>query len=180
MTLIDFIPGAALARNLMVGGLVAGVCTMGAGLWGMYRHHGGVVQGRAEVQARWNAAELVRANVATKAEQAARTEELRRTAAQREAINEHERIAARSRADAAGAADAGRLFVAAARAAAGGGLRTRDPTAAGSCEAAHQAGELLADVLGRAESRLRELAQYADAASDAGSLCAASYDALTP
>ncbi|HDV8348848.1 TPA: DUF2514 family protein [Burkholderia vietnamiensis] len=107
---------------------------------------------------------------------AARAEEQRRTAAQSEIAKDanQQRTAALADAFAARAA-AGSLqqrvdqLVAAARhpAAAAGGTATGDAL------------DLLADVLGRADQRAGELAEYADRARIAGQQCERDYDALT-
>ncbi|MBR8074349.1 DUF2514 family protein [Burkholderia cenocepacia] len=107
---------------------------------------------------------------------AARAEEQRRTAAQSEIANDanQQRTAALADAFAARAA-AGSLqqrvdqLVAAAR----------HPTATAGSPAAGDALDLLADVLGRADQRAGELAEYADRARIAGQQCERDYDALT-
>jgi len=107
---------------------------------------------------------------------AARTEEQRRTAAQSEIANDanQQRTAALADAFAARAA-AGSLqqrvdrLVAAAR----------HPAATTGSPAATDALDLLADVLGRADERAGQLAEYADRARIAGQQCERDYDALT-
>ncbi|WP_261537092.1 DUF2514 domain-containing protein [Burkholderia multivorans] len=107
---------------------------------------------------------------------AERDEYQRRTAAQQEIANDanQQRTAALADAFAARAA-AGSLqqrvdqLVAAAR---------HPVTTAGS-PAAGDALDLLADVLGRADERAGELAEYADRARIAGQQCERDYDALT-
>ncbi|AIT20982.1 DUF2514 family protein [Burkholderia thailandensis] len=107
--------------------------------------------------------------------EAARAEEQRRTAAQSEIANHanHQRTAALADAFAARAA-AGSLqqrvdqLVAAAH----------HPAAAAGSPAAGDALDLLADVLGRADQRAGELAEYADRARIAGQQCERDYDAL--
>jgi len=106
---------------------------------------------------------------------AARAEEQRRTAAQSEIANDanQQRTAALADAFAARAA-AGSLqqrvdqLVAAAR----------HPAAAAGSPAAGDALDLLADVLGRADQRAGELAEYADRARIAGQQCERDYDAV--
>ncbi|MBY4725197.1 MULTISPECIES: DUF2514 family protein [Burkholderia] len=106
---------------------------------------------------------------------AARTEEQRRTAAQSEIAKDanQQRTAALADAFAARAA-AGSLqqrvdqLVAAAR----------YPAAAAGSPAAGDALDLLADVLGRADQRAGDLAEYADRARIAGQQCERDYDAL--
>ncbi|WP_321933471.1 DUF2514 family protein [Burkholderia cenocepacia] len=107
---------------------------------------------------------------------AARTEEQRRTAAQSEIANDanQQRTAALADAFAARAA-AGSLqqrvdqLIAAAR----------HPAAAARGPATGDALDLLADVLGRANQRAGDLAEYADRARIAGQQCEHDYDALT-
>ncbi|HEF4837292.1 TPA: DUF2514 family protein [Burkholderia vietnamiensis] len=106
---------------------------------------------------------------------AARAEEQRRTAAQSEIAKDanQQRTAALADAFAARAA-AGSLqqrvdqLVAAAR----------HPTAPAGGPAAGDALDLLADVLGRADQRAGDLAEYADRARIAGQQCERDYDAL--
>ncbi|MBN3744595.1 DUF2514 family protein [Burkholderia sp. Se-20373] len=107
---------------------------------------------------------------------AARAEDQRRSAAQQEIANDanQQRTAALADAFAARAA-AGSLqqrvdqLVAAAR----------HPAASAGSPAAGDALDLLADVLGRADQRAGDLAEYADRARIAGQQCERDYDALT-
>ncbi|RQT71928.1 DUF2514 family protein [Burkholderia cepacia] len=107
---------------------------------------------------------------------AARAEEQRRTAAQQEIANDanQQRTAALADAFAARAA-AGSLqqrvdqLVAAAR----------HPAASAGGPATGGALDLLANVLGRADQRAGDLAEYADRARIAGQQCERYYDALT-
>ncbi|HIC7208530.1 DUF2514 family protein [Burkholderia stabilis] len=116
------------------------------------------------------------ATAQAKAVEATRTEEQRRTAAQSEIANDanQQRTAALADAFAARAA-AGSLqqrvdqLIAAAR----------NPTASAGSPAAGDALDLLADVLGRADQRAGDLAEYADRARIAGQQCERDYDALT-
>ncbi|WP_407971478.1 DUF2514 family protein [Burkholderia pyrrocinia] len=115
------------------------------------------------------------ATAQAQAVEAARTEEQRRTAAQSEIAKDanQQRTAALADAFAARAA-AGSLqqrvdqLVAAAR----------HPAAAAGSPAAGDTLDLLADVLGRADQRAGELAEYADRARIAGQQCERDYDAL--
>ncbi|SOT39775.1 DUF2514 family protein [Burkholderia cenocepacia] len=110
-----------------------------------------------------------------KAVAAARAEEQRRTAAQSEIAKDanQQRTAALADAFAARAA-AGSLqqrvdqLIAAAR----------HPAATAGSPPASDALDLLADVLGRADQRAGELAEYADRARIAGQQCERDYDAL--
>lgn len=173
------LPGIGALRALGVGLMFSGVCSITSGLVYYVK---GKAAGRAEVQARWDAAERERANVALEAQ--ARQHQLEQEDArqQREALDEAERLATRARAGAAAAADAGRLFLAAARpsATAGSGFRAPGAAAPASCSPAADAAVLPADVLGALEQRLRDLAREADDRGVAGVLCQASYDAVTP
>ncbi|WP_175867848.1 DUF2514 family protein [Burkholderia diffusa] len=116
------------------------------------------------------------AQAQAKAVAAARAEEQRRTAAQSEIAKDanQQRTAALADAFAARAA-AGSLqqrvdqLVAAAR----------HPASSAGSPAAGDALDLLANVLGRADQRAGELAEYADRAHIAGQQCERDYDALT-
>ncbi|MBU9549947.1 DUF2514 domain-containing protein [Burkholderia multivorans] len=107
---------------------------------------------------------------------AARAEEQRRTAAQQENANHAAKERDQARADAAAAASAAdglRKQVATLI------ERARHPAATTGSAAAGDALDLLADVLGRADERAGELAEYADRARIAGQQCEADYDSLT-
>jgi len=103
-----------------------------------------------------------------------RTQEEKQRAAAQEVINAERKKAAAIAADAvAAAAQHGRLLDAA-RAAAAAARGCAAPTGtgtAGSSPAAADAGLVLADVLGRMESRGRELAELADRRGLAGETC---------
>ncbi|RQT43113.1 DUF2514 family protein [Burkholderia cepacia] len=107
---------------------------------------------------------------------AARAEEQRRTAAQSEIANDANQQRTAALADAF-----------AARAAAGSLQQRVDQLVAAARHSAATAGspatgsalDLLADVLGRADQRAGELAEYADRARIAGHQCERDYDALT-
>ena len=116
------------------------------------------------------------ASAQAKAVEAARAEEKRRTAAQQEIAEDAAKNRDQARADAAAAgsaADSLRKQVAALVAG------TRHPAVAAGSPAAGDALDLLADVLGRADQRAGELAEYADRARIAGQQCERDYDALT-
>lgn len=173
------IPGIGTLRAIGIGLMVAGACSVASGL--VY-YAKGKEAGRAEVQARWDAAERVRAQTAIAAQERQRQLEQEDARQQREALNEAERLATRARAGAVAAADAGRLFLAAARpsAPAGSGLLAPGAAAPASCSPAADSTVLPADVLGAIEQRLRDLAREADERGGPGRLCEASYDAVTP
>lgn len=106
-----------------------------------------------------------------------RIEEQRRVAAQAEIANESQRMANRRMADAVGLASAGNGLRDRVAAAIGPGISASSPA---DCKAATEANRVLADLLSKADGRLRLLAATADESHDAGSACEASYDALTP
>lgn len=108
----------------------------------------------------------------------ARLEEQRKTRAQTKianaAIQEKDRAVAAARASDV----AGRELRARATALANAARQPADAVA--SCKAAEHTAMVLADVLGRIDTRAGELAGFADAAHIAGRACEASYGALTP
>ncbi|MCU0957821.1 MAG: DUF2514 domain-containing protein [Hydrogenophaga sp.] len=156
-----WIVGAAAA------GLLVGALAGGAGAWW--------VRGQSADR---EVAEL-REEVAV-AREAAVSDALRLRQAQERAVekvqSDAERTAAAARRDAAAAADlAGRLrqhVIALAIATAA------DPPAAGPGPATGGTGLVFADVLGRAEARLRALAGYADQARISGLACERAYEAV--
>ncbi|OJA47842.1 DUF2514 family protein [Burkholderia ubonensis] len=135
---------------------------------------GGYFKGHADgVRAATAAAQKAQLAAVT----AARAEEQRRTAAQTEIAKDANKQRTAALADAfAARAAAGSLqqrvdqLVAAAR---------HPAIAAGSAPAGDPLG-VLADVLGRADQRAGELAEYADQAHIAGQQCERDYDSLTP
>lgn len=139
-------------------------------------------EGRAEVQTLWDQAEKARALVAAKAQADARTEETRRTQAQMEIANESQRMATRraAAADTLDAAAPGLRNAVAAAISSNSCRATEDSAAHPASPTARAPGVVLADVLGSAETRLRQLAEGLDASRAAGNACAAAYDALSP
>lgn len=124
-------------------------------------------------------ARLDAARAQVKAVDDARIEEQRRTAAQTEIANVATKDAETARADARAAdsvADRLRQRVAELVAA---GRNPGNPTSAGAGPATGDPLDVLADVLGRADKRAGDLAEYADAAHIAGQACERAYDALT-
>jgi hypothetical protein len=163
---------------------VASLAVVVAGIvaWGSHKDSVGYSRGTAEVQARWTAEDLKRAQVAAAAQEAARAEEQRRTAAQKEATDEADKKLARARADVVIAdAAAGRLQqrVSALLSAARGGQVPVDPTATQPGQAADDAAGVLANVLFRCVGEYRRMAAIADERGTAGEACVKSYDALT-
>jgi hypothetical protein len=142
------------------------VVAAAAGAWGGFALRA-VIADRAEAEAR----EVI----ATERETAIHTalvETKRRLDAQQEAARHATTQATQARAAAAAASDlAGRLRDEAAAAA---DRACADPAVAGGGTA-----KALADVLGEATDRLREVAAAADAAIIAGRLCEAAFDDLT-
>lgn len=108
----------------------------------------------------------------------ARREAQRRTAAQTEIANAAIQKSTAAQADARAADTARRVLLARATVLANAGRRSGDSRTAGGSQAAGDSLNLLADVLGRADARAGELAEYADAAWLAGRACERSYDAL--
>jgi len=139
----------------------------------------GYAAGLAEVQAKWDAAELVRAKTAAAAEAAERAEEQRRAAADVENRHEAQRLATRSLSDhAAAAAERQRLLDEADRTAAAGsdgGGAGRDPSATFRGAAT----EALRDVLGQCTAALVDMAREADDSRNAGLTCERAFDSLT-
>jgi hypothetical protein len=132
---------------------------LAAVLWWGYQHVKGI--GAAECQAAHDKAD--------------RAEEQRRTAALAGVANEAQRMAKRARDDARGVDAAAPGLRGAVSA------RLHVPAAASSASApAGTTGDVLADVLGAAETRLRDLAAIADQSRVAGSACERAYGALTP
>ncbi|KVP77549.1 hypothetical protein WJ92_02925 [Burkholderia ubonensis] len=116
------------------------------------------------------------ATTQVKAVEAARAEEQRRIAAQQEVAKNAAQQRDQARADAAAAASAAdglRKQVAVLVAGA------RHPATTSGSQATGDALDLLADVLGRADQRAGELAEYADRVRIAGQQCERDYDALT-
>lgn len=136
----------------------------------------------AEVKAQIATERANAAEAARKAEQEARAEENRRQAATRKVIDDAQAQAESARADAVAAgaaADSLRQRVAALVAAAHRG--TGNPAAGerSKGEPDSAALDVLAGVLGRADSAAGELATYADRLRIAGQACERQYDALT-
>lgn len=111
------------------------------------------------------------------AQEQARAEEQRRVTAQKEISDETQRMAVRARSDGRGvdAAAGGLRGAVAARLGPGAG----DSPAGPGISATGRKPDLLADVLGEAEDRLRALALEADERGVAGLGCERKYDALT-
>jgi hypothetical protein len=161
----------AALRNLLLvaSALLMAVCVG----WGVHSYNEWIREG---VRAEWRAA--------VAAEQLVQNREtLRRLERQKDADDAHAADLDRALADAASLRAAGdglreqlAAFVAARRGA--GGDRTAAGPGTGVPGGA--ALDLLADLLGRADSAAGELALYADRLHAAGALCERRYDALTP
>ena len=160
----------------------AAVAALAVVAYGAARYRAGDKAGADRVTSDWNAERAAAAARAASASEAARVEEQRRAAAQKEIVDAHEARARRARADAdaAGAAAARLRDRVAALVAASGHPAAGDPSAAAASAPAGDATELLADVLGRCVSRVRELAAVADERGAAGAACERAYDALNP
>lgn len=147
--------------------LLAFAGVLGGCAWIVHAHDNRV---RAAQEAAYAAAAL---DATTKA----RAEEQRRTAAQKDINDETQRLASRARSDAVrvdAAAPGLRNAVAVACFRAGPGYPA---TVAGVASAASEP-DLLTDVLGAAEDRLRGLAREADERGTAGTSCERKYDSL--
>lgn len=152
---------AAAAVLALAAGFVAGWQVQG------WRH------GQAEAQQR-----ELQATAREEAMHQALVETARRLTAQQEAARHAETIARRARADAVAAdAVAGQLREYAADLAARADACSAAPATVGA--AASAPGSVLAELLGRVESRGRELAAEADRRGVAGFECEQRYDALT-
>lgn len=182
----------AVRRNLPWLLLAAGVALAG---WAVMAWFGGVKQdafergeaaGRAEVQKTldkerltWAEERRLAAEAYGKAVDEVRIQEQRRAAALQGALDEHERQARRDR-DARAAADTAaaglRERIAATTAAAR--FAACNPGLALGGQAAQDPAGMLADVLGRCETRVRILADVADERGRAGRLCERAYEAL--
>jgi hypothetical protein len=169
------VPYRLLIELAMVAALAAAV--------GFYIHHireEGVVQGRAEIQQKWDAEKRVQLAAAVAEGEANAKETKRRLTAQQEAQHAHDEEDARIRADADRArVAAGSLrkqlaeFAAAARRAAS------DPKSVANSAPAGDPIGVLAELFSSADDRAGILAQALDASHAAGLQCVREYDALT-
>ncbi len=163
------IPWRAIGWALVAAALVAsGWIVNGWRLAGQIEQ----LQGEQAKQREGQAAALAAAS------EAARTEEQRRTAEQRGIANAAAKERDEALADARTAdavAEQLRVRVAQLAAAARG---AGNPPAASGSQAAGDPLDVLTDVLGRADKRAGDLAEYADRARIAGQACERSYDAL--
>jgi hypothetical protein len=147
----------------------------------------GVTQGRAEVQAQFDAYKaqalqqaIAARDAAIKAQQAAADETARRLTDQQEASHVHEKQLNQARADAADAAGAvarlrQRIAQLTAAGSGGGGAASSNPAAAAVSTPASRVG----DVAGQCVGALAQLRDVARRGQLAGDECAARYDALT-
>lgn len=151
----------------IAGAALAGALAAGAGAWSVR----GMAAEREVAQLR---------EQMTAARAAALAESVRLRQAQEQEVervrDDAQNLAAAARRDAAAAADlAGRLRQHITRLAA---ATAADPAPAGPGDAAAGPGLVFADVLGRADARLRALAEYADQARIAGLTCQRAYEAV--
>lgn len=155
--------------------LALGACLFAAGWTANGWRLGGQIQQLRAAQAEQREGQ---ATALAAASEAARAEEQRRTAEQRGIANAAAKERDRALADARAAGAVAEqlrvrsLQLAAAARAAG------DSSAAGGSAAAGDPLDVLTDVLGRADARAGDLAEYADRARIAGLACERSYDAL--
>ena len=141
--------------------------------WGVWHRHQAIA-----ARAEFEHAKAVAAAERAQADAAAAAETARRLKTMQEVTDAATFQAQRDRA-AAVAADAARNRLQQRVAAVQAGARAADPATAGGCQAALEAGDLLADVLRRADERAGQLAAYADAARTAGEACERAYYSLT-
>ena len=150
----------------------------GLGLFAL-GHHGGLVAGRAQVQAKWDAERAAQTTAALAATTAARAEEARRRAAQTEIDHVASLALAHHDADLRAAAGAHQRLLDAAHAAADRSAGAADPAPVGSGFRAQPTGHLLADVLGRVDDAAGVIADFADRLSIALDACTTQYTSLT-
>jgi hypothetical protein len=155
--------------------------------YGHRQYTKGVTQGRAEVQAQFDAYKaqalqqaIAARDAAIKAQQAAADETARRLTDQQEASHVHEKQLNQARADAADAAGAvarlrQRIAQLTAAGSGGGGAASSNPAAAAVSTPASRVG----DVAGQCVGALAQLRDVARRGQLAGDECAARYDALT-
>ena len=143
-------------------------------------HHSGVVAGRTEVQAKWDAERIEQRDRALAESQANARETFRRLEVQQENQHALDQALATARRDAARAtAAADRLREQNAAAASAWRDALRDSPTVSVCQAAGAAIDLQSDVQRRLVEAGGELAAYADAARAAGLKCGADYNSLT-
>jgi hypothetical protein len=131
-------------------------------------------EGRLQVQAKWDAADLATAQANAKETQ-------RRLDRQQENQRAQDALLAAAREDAArNAADAQRVREQAAGAAREWSARLADAPTGQDLQAAAAAITVLTDVRSRLDAAATELASYATSARAAGLKCEADYDALIP
>lgn len=142
---------------------------------------GGYRAGTAQVQGKWDKAELARVNADLEAAQVNAKETQRRLDRQKVNQDAQDKELAAARGDAfLNAADAEQLRQQNADTAKRWRDALRDTPTGEQCAAAGDAIVLQADVLGRMDKAASDLAQYSDTARLAGLKCERDYDALTP
>ncbi len=167
--LLNFIPGAAVMRNLCIGLLVLSLAVSGAGLYG---HRKGMMQERATQEAKATRLALEREQLAYTESESYRLRERAATKAQGEALEQAFAQSTVARADAVRAGDAlARLLQRVAAASAGRGATPIAQQAAASGSAAGAATDLHPDVLGRVGEAAQQIAAFADQSRIAGRLC---------
>jgi hypothetical protein len=175
-----------MTAGMRIGGYVlalaaaSGAMLAAYGAWHSHVLAQGQASGSAEVQARWNAAQITQQKADLQTAEANARETQRRMERQKENqdVQDRELAAMRAAADHNGAA----AFSLREQNAAAARLwrdALTDPASGSQCPAAADTIGVLADVLARADRRAGELASYADAARAAGLKCERDYDALT-
>jgi hypothetical protein len=155
---------------------------IGGATYGVHRYNDGLrEEGRAQVQAKWDADREAQKDAALRQAAANAQETQRRLLAQKEAQDAHDKDVAAARAAAARAAAAAaslRQQLTAFTAAAG--RTTGHPAAAGDGPPAADALDLLAQLFSRADDEAGVLAEALDASHAAGQQCERAYDTLAP
>lgn len=177
MNLLSLIPGASGVEAIVIGSIIA----LAAGAYALQHHQVTTLKAQLAAEKTGRQADrTAEADAAASAAVANQAETARRIAAQGGIANETQRLADRAHADAAAAVAASVGLRGAASAAAARCSRPSSDTAAPALSApASAAGVVLADVLGRIDSRAGELAAALDAGFIAGQQCERTYDALT-
>lgn len=164
-----------------VAAIAIAILVASAALWsfGLWQHHQGVLDGRAEVKAAWSAAvKKQQADALAEAAKNAR-ETQRRLKEQQDAQAAYDQSLAQARADAdAAASSEQRLRAQLARYAVAARRRPGDPAPVVNGQTALASPGVLSELLGRADARAGLLASVADAARRAGIQCEREYDAL--
>lgn len=170
-----FNPGRWLLYLALAAALVGGFFA-----WRAHERSVGRDEGRAEVQGKWDKEKIAQQQADLEQAENNAKETLRRLARQKENQDAQDKELAVARGDAArNAADADQLRNQNLTTAQRWRDALRNTPTCIECAAAGDAIMVQADVLGRADRRAGDLANYADTARAAGLKCERDYDALT-